>query len=933
MELRQLLLTVLLWLQFIAPFAQVIENPVFDRTDQSSLHIDKVEITPDTTFVYCSFYAEANSWANISGDTYIISYPSKKGFKLLSSTGLPIAPTERNFALEERCEVLFCFPSIKGSDQFDFIENPYDNAFNIYGISMSQRSDVVQNNTLEHAKTLKNKADFYASIHNYEKAIEYEKQALPIIKYWFGKLDVPYESSVFMLGHYYSMLHMYEESNKYLEESLNISLILHGEEDLLYTTKLTYIANNCIGIGNVIEGIRLYEKSLSIERQISQGDDSKYVRTLLLLAQAYQMIDDVTKALQYTEEAYSIFEKVKNDYLDEYLSTSISLAGLFFSTMDIEKAKEIASKAFSTIKENYGKENDLYLTCLSVLSNCALMSNETNEAFLYAQEMKEVSEKIYGDQSLQYGSSLGLISEIYGIGFHDYNQAINYDLKSLDVMKSSMSDIDYANRLGHLAKDYAKINDFNEALHYSRVSIDLIKKQSRDFEKITIDQRYSLWSKYYRNVMLRYPLYVSNCRDANEVGILYDNYLFFKGITSKTNNNSFNWKDVQGSLKEGEMAIEFVESIEQDTINCYYAMIIRKEYDNPKLIRLFNLVQFGELFQGSMSLQEKNTTLGENIWGALRNELIDIKNIYFSPTGILHSIWVENLPYDETNCYSDLYNMYRLSSTRELCIENSHTQLKNAVLFGGLDYSRILTSSNNETSDRSGFDYLYNTYDEVNSVAKTLKENGVECVLLSGKEGTEKKFKSLSGQDLSILHMATHGMNIKKDSVEKMKNNNNLIFMNKNSIDYFDYPSDVLTWSFLVLSGGNLLIHRNQMLGSEDDGILTALEVAKLDFHNIDLVVLSACESGLGYNGTDDILMGIHRGFKDAGANTIIMSLNKVDDEATKLLMVEFYKNLMKGKTKHQSLKDAQKYLRKIQNGKYDKPEYWASFIMLDGLN
>ena len=167
-----------------------------------------------------------------------------------------------------------------------------------------------------------------------------------------------------------------------------------------------------------------------------------------------------------------------------------------------------------------------------------------------------------------------------------------------------------------------------------------------------------------------------------------------------------------------------------------------------------------------------------------------------------------------------------------------------------------------------------------------------------------------------------------------MKNKNNLLFLNQNSsIDFFDYPSDLLTWSFLVLSGGNKLIERDIMLRNEDDGILTALEIAKMDFRNLDLVVLSACESGLGYNGTDEMLFGIHRGFKDAGANSIIMSLNKVNDEATKIIMVEFYKNLMGGKNKHQSLKDAQKYLRQVENGKYDKPEYWASFIMLDGLN
>ena len=80
-------------------------------------------------------------------------------------------------------------------------------------------------------------------------------------------------------------------------------------------------------------------------------------------------------------------------------------------------------------------------------------------------------------------------------------------------------------------------------------------------------------------------------------------------------------------------------------------------------------------------------------------------------------------------------------------------------------------------------------------------------------------------------------------------------------------------------------------------------------------------------------VFGLQRGFKKAGANTILMSLNKVDDEATRILMVEFYRNLMNGKTKRQSLQEAQQYLRKVDNGKYNSPKYWASFIMLDGLN
>ena len=142
-----------------------------------------------------------------------------------------------------------------------------------------------------------------------------------------------------------------------------------------------------------------------------------------------------------------------------------------------------------------------------------------------------------------------------------------------------------------------------------------------------------------------------------------------------------------------------------------------------------------------------------------------------------------------------------------------------------------------------------------------------------------------------------------------------------------------MTRSGLLFSGCNHVIHHEQIPDGEEDGILTAQEITMLDLRGLDLVVLSACQTGLGDIISGEGVLGLQRGFKKAGAKTILMSLDKVNDEATRILMVEFYRNLMSGKTKYQSLKDAQHYLRKVENGKYDAPKYWASFIMLDGLN
>lgn len=167
----------------------------------------------------------------------------------------------------------------------------------------------------------------------------------------------------------------------------------------------------------------------------------------------------------------------------------------------------------------------------------------------------------------------------------------------------------------------------------------------------------------------------------------------------------------------------------------------------------------------------------------------------------------------------------------------------------------------------------------------------------------------------------------KKDLIKK--NNFSFVLSEDDNL----HPEDIsLTRSFIVMSGGNQLIQRDSIPLDSEDGIVTAEEISHMDLHETNLVVLSACQTGLG-DVSNEGVYGLQRGFKKAGANTLLMSLDKVDDEATRTLMVEFYRNLMSGKTKRQSLQDAQQYLRKFDNGKYDNPKYWASFIMLDGLN
>lgn len=156
----------------------------------------------------------------------------------------------------------------------------------------------------------------------------------------------------------------------------------------------------------------------------------------------------------------------------------------------------------------------------------------------------------------------------------------------------------------------------------------------------------------------------------------------------------------------------------------------------------------------------------------------------------------------------------------------------------------------------------------------------------------------------------------------------NFISNNKNKNQSFE--DKALLRSGLLFSGANIGLRGEPLPDDVEDGVLTAQELSNMNLGNVDMVVMSACQSGLGET-TGEGVFGLQRGFKLAGANTLLMSLWKVDDGATCLLMTEFYRHYLSGKSKRESLHLAQQTLR--NSDEYSDPSYWAAFILLDAIN
>ena len=395
------------------------------------------------------------------------------------------------------------------------------------------------------------------------------------------------------------------------------------------------------------------------------------------------------------------------------------------------------------------------------------------------------------------------------------------------------------------------------------------------------------------------------------------------------------WIDIRNILKENELAIEFLEfPLWNQNQSFYVALTLRKDSEHPKLVPLFEGKQ---LKMVSDTLYYQSQEMTDLIWKPLLSELEGVNNIYFAPSGALHSIGIEYLVGMEN------YNIYRLSSTRELVSNHDAIVNKTAVLYGGLNYEAEIDSANIAKSVsavneiireranvrgmglRGGKEYLEQTKIEVDKIGEELNKTNWVCLIDSASMGTEESFKSLSGKRISILHISTHGFYYTQEEADNMSYR----FLQMDNVVATD-EDKALIRSGLIMSGANHILDGETLPVNVEDGILTAKEIADVDLRGLDLVVLSACQTGLGDISQSEGVFGLQRGFKKAGANSILMSLWKVKDEATQILMTQFYKNLVAGQSKRQALRSAQKYLREYNNGHFNEPKYWAAFILLD---
>lgn len=402
------------------------------------------------------------------------------------------------------------------------------------------------------------------------------------------------------------------------------------------------------------------------------------------------------------------------------------------------------------------------------------------------------------------------------------------------------------------------------------------------------------------------------------------------------------WMDILRSLKQNEVAIEFLQSDSK-----LMALVLKPGISSPIPVCLGN---HKDLTEGLSSLNAKNSAslaaklYSENspvnlysiIWEPLERELSDCKTVYFSAPGLLHTISFNAIRTPDGSYLMDKYDLRQLTSTAQLTIATDNSAPKSAGLLGDVlfdpsqaefadiqpessgvravddDYS--LNDFKTRGAERHYFRYLPYTGKELAEISQTFADCKVESIVK--ENATEEALRNLCSISHDVLHLATHGFFISSE-----KEALDVPFMKR----YLNFIGSAMQRSGVALANAEISWKSPDMIPEENDGILTANEVSKLNLKGTRLVTLSACETALGDYNFEGI-HGLTRGFKQAGAQSMLVSLWSVNDASTAQFMTTFYREWIRTGNRHAAYRSAMAAVRDSN----PSPFYWAPFILLD---
>ncbi len=847
----------------------------------------------------------------------------------------------------------------------------YEKAEPLYLEVKAIREKTVGKEHPDYANSLGNLAILYWYLGQYEKAESLNLEAIAIREKLFGKDPPENYRSIYNLAILYQDMGQYEKAEPLFLKAKNLLEKKVGKEHPDYASALNSLGVLCFYTGQYEKTETYYLEALAIREKVLGKEHEHYSQTISNLALLYWKTNQYEKAEPLYLEAIAIQEKALGKENPGYANSLTNLATLYQYMGLYDKAESLNLEAIAIRKKLLGKAHDFYAQSLNNLATLYMDMGLYEKAEPLYYESKAILEKALGKEHILIANSLTNLATLYWLmgqyekaeTFFTGNSQLNRNL-TLKAMHH-LSELEMNQYLLTFNKDESNIfsldqitdgktgiakTGYDNTLFFKGFLLNAYNHSKKlILSNTAAKENYNLLMSYGRRLAKEYAKPVAERKGVTELEERSNTLekeiaksIAGYGETMK----QVKWQDVQQKLKKGEAAIEFVKygygyKNKKDS-TMYAALLLRPGDEQPHFISLFEERSLDSLLQSNNGLKAdyvnrlysitdrgikinkgSKTSLYEMLWKPLEKELTGIKKIYFSPSGLLHRINLDAIPVSASETLADKFQLVELNSTRQLVVPIEINNMnKDAVLYGGVDFD-----GPGDSTVRSGgsWTYLPGTESEVNSLEKIMQTASLKTNVKKGIDATEESFKRIGANNSAspkILHIATHGYFFPDP---KEKASSTLAAGSQEPV--FKMSDHPMLRSGLILSGGNKGWDGDRSLEGKEDGVLTAYEISQMNLSNTELVILSACETGLGTIQGNEGVYGLQRAFKIAGAKYLIMSLWQVPDKQTSLLMTAFYKKwLTEKKTIPNAFHEAQQQLR--ESGL--DPYYWAGFVLVE---
>lgn len=736
----------------------------------------------------------------------------------------------------------------------------------------------------DYTNPINNLGDLYRIMGRHQEAVYAFEEVIELRKKLLGTNHPNYANAVNNLALIESYLEMYPQAEKHLLECKDIYKKILGEKDKYYANCLNNLASVYNAQGKLKLAESTYKECLSIFKETYGETNDKYGIYLGGLAATYRLMKKYDEAIALTLQSMTILKNKLGENHYDYIETKYHLAETYRETgkyIEAEKYYLESLKGYLLLIEKY-------FPYLSESDKTAFYFNvaavfETFNSFVIQMKLDFPAKNNDALVARMYNSQVAMKSLL---------------LKESESTRTQIA----ASGNENLKKDYQQWIKMRE----------------------TIVQQYRLSSEEVEAKGISIPTLELQANELEQrIAIA------LKTDLKKETNKTVSWTDIQTALKPGEVAVEIIrteffnKARWTDTVY-YTALIIDKTSTVPKLVLLNNgnILEAKSIAAYRRAIKSKITDdfSYDAFWSQLKEPLSKATKIYFSPDGVYQQLSLNTLKNPVTKKYLiEESDINLVTNTKDILQKRVMVESKTASIFSYPDYGVKTTEANPSETRVPGFPELKElpgTKIESDSIKKILAVQNWKVQAYLQKEATEEAIKKVSSPQ--VLHIATHGFFLRDIN----DNTDNVLGMQSKVA-----KQNPLLRSGVILANAAAIAKDPLASNTEEDGILTSYEAMGLNLSNTDLVVLSACETGLGEMLNGQGVYGLQRAFLVAGAKSVIMSLWVIDDFATQELMTNFYREWLKDPTtenKHKAFRAAQLKLKE----KYNNPYYWGAFVI-----